>query len=233
LNQLVTFFFLGQVIRTVARTNAKVYSAEILADIEAFAVEVESGAALRPLKFTEPDSPFDQLWQATHLQFGALGWHAVPWYQAEAYMYRCLLEVVGYYDRSAPVFYRLDPFQPQKAEELTRNSTTTLLRQALVASVADNCEALLTFCVLGNKADLCYTKVSSTMHSGQAAPLLVNDSARVCQHIAQAPAAAVFSVICDNAGTELLCDLVLIDWLLHGAQNEVQTFFNKCYVFFH
>lgn len=237
------------VIRTVARTQADAYDGDVLADLERLAVEVETGCALRaPRRLAQRPSDelseFDAEWVALHKRHAMSGWLRMPWFEAEAYLYRCLLECTRYFD--APVTgsgCRNDPFAPQKLDELHRSSTLDLLQLALAAATDDalphseKCSLLLHFCVLGNKADLCYSQVaaslqeSSSLASGAAAgsstPLLVDHSCAVAAHVARAPKYARFVFVCDNAGGELLCDLVLADWLLSADCECIVELFVK------
>jgi hypothetical protein len=41
----------------------------------------------------------------------------MPWFAAEAYMYRCLLDITKYYDSESP-FHQYDPFLLQKEGKL-------------------------------------------------------------------------------------------------------------------
>ena len=217
------------VIRTVAATNPD-FAPTILAELERFAHEVETGAPLRPLAGTAgaEQSQFDTEWQRVYLLHAQAGWLRMPWYAAEAYMYRCLLDITLYYAPGGR-----DPFAAQKEAELRRDSTWSLVRTALAVAAtspsafdAQAFSKLLRFCVLGNKADLCYTKVASTLSSAEPgfdeSLLLVNDEAAVAHHVDTAIAAGQaasetrlnFAIIVDNSGAELLCDLVLCDFLL-------------------
>jgi hypothetical protein len=100
---------LPSVIRTVAFTNARNYAPEILVELEAFAKEVEAGA---PLRHIAADTDVGT-WRCVYDAWGAAGWHAMPWYAAEAYLYRVLLQVCQYHDPMSSVHW-LDPFLPQK-----------------------------------------------------------------------------------------------------------------------
>lgn len=218
------------VIRTVASTNPE-FAPDVLAELEKFAHEVETGAPLRALANTAgaEQTEFDAEWQRVLQLHAQAGWLSMPWYEAEAYMYRCLLDITLYHAPGGR-----DPFASQKEAELSRESTWSLVRTALTVSAASAStfdakafSTLLRFCVLGNKADLCYAKVASTLSSSEPgfdeSLLLVNDEAAVAQHVESAIECTAnqdseksldFAIIVDNSGAELLCDLVLADFLL-------------------
>ncbi len=88
----------------------------------------------------------------------------MPWYMAEAYMYRLMLQITRY-DAVGSPFYSRDPFAPQKHEEMSKASTWTLIRSALAVSTSAALAPsavlpqLMRVCIYGNKADLCYKVV--------------------------------------------------------------------------
>ncbi len=81
----------------------------MLVELEVFAKEVETGAPLRRIAAEDATGTWRRVFDA----WGAAGWHAMPWYAAEAYLYRVLLQVCQYHDTMSSV-HRLDPFLPQK-----------------------------------------------------------------------------------------------------------------------
>ncbi|MDM8529386.1 ARMT1-like domain-containing protein [Anaerolineales bacterium HSG24] len=89
---------------------------------------------------------------------------------------------------------------------------------------------LFQYCLWGNRADLCYdlhyTKVTESTGGqitvqAETGNLLVDDSLFAIEHLSACRERArsngqsvQINMICDNAGTEILLDLVLIDYLL-------------------
>jgi hypothetical protein len=86
------------VIRTVASTNPE-FAPDVLAELEKFAHEVETGAPLRALVGTAgaEQTEFDDEWRRVFQLHVQAGWLRMPWYEAEAYMYRCLLDITLYH----------------------------------------------------------------------------------------------------------------------------------------
>lgn len=142
-------------------------------------------------------------------------WARAPFLWAESYFYRRLLEAVGYF-RPGP-WRGVDPFAPFKQAELA----TPLVATELAAldgisdlSAPDQRRAVLAASLWGNRADLGFRiTAKASDHGTPEADLVADDSATAWAILDSAPNAVVH-VIADNAGRELLADLVLIDRLL-------------------
>ncbi|QIS20670.1 damage-control phosphatase ARMT1 family protein [Nocardia terpenica] len=139
-------------------------------------------------------------------------WGEVPFLWAESYFYRRLLDAVGYFGEGP--WRRIDPFGPTKAAELYGRAVDDELAalDGLVDRPVDSVrDALLRSALWGNQADLGFRL---TAESGAVdTRLLVDDSAALWAALERTPGATV-ALIADNAGRELLPDLVLADHLL-------------------
>jgi hypothetical protein len=99
----------------------------------------------------------------------------------------------------------------------TTTTSTTTSTSTMDARLAQSA-TLLEFCVWGNRADLCLHSLAAAQ-SGEVAldaerrNLIVNDAAAACARLAAETVSRV-DIVCDNAGAELLADLVLSDYLL-------------------
>ncbi len=116
------------------------------------------------------------------------------------------------------------------------------------ASVGDALCELLEYDVWSNRVDLCYTSVAGSLHAMSAATgagggadafaktiqserqhLIVNDQEQVRNHLLgikkqrKSGKGATVAVITDNAGTELLLDLVVCDYLLRVGWADTIT----------
>lgn len=159
-------------------------------------------------------------WRAWSVPDGGSGsyfgrsWFDIPFLWAESYFYRRLLEAVDYYGDGP--WAGVDPFEPAKTAELA-------LIDAL--AVPEDREELLLGSVWGNRADLGFRAGQSIGMSGvrsegpadHASPardgVLVDEAAQLWRMLeAEDPGKVV--VVADNAGRELLADLLLIDHLL-------------------
>ncbi|WP_436777187.1 damage-control phosphatase ARMT1 family protein [Yinghuangia sp. YIM S09857] len=146
-------------------------------------------------------------------------WSETSFLWAESYFYRRLLGVLGYFD--AGVWHGVDPFAPAKAAELHGSAVDgelaaldDLPRSADRRAVGD---ALLTASLWGNRADLGF-RITAGDGGGASGPLLADDREAIWTHLADHPGRVC--LVADNAGPELLPDLVLADHLLHTGLAE-------------
>jgi hypothetical protein len=187
---------------------------EAAAALTALDEELRAGV-LRGLVEEAPDRA---AWDEEVAPFLGKSWLDLPWYFAESFFYRRLLEATGYFGAGA--LAGRDPFAPHKAEEwapLEGPRRCAELLGTLPAGPADRLRALLLGSLWGNRADLSYN-VARELGAFIGAPsdLLVDDSRAVVDFIAaRAPARVV--IIADNAGTEALMDLALVAHLLGPA----------------
>jgi uncharacterized protein with ATP-grasp and redox domains len=181
------------------------------------------GGTIRGLREDAPDVAFWNEVSAPHL---GRTWLDVPWYWAEAYFYRRVLETTGYF---RPGIGRgRDPYQPKKRTEWMPEAAPRTV-DALLAGLPDDetdCfEQLLHASLWGNRSDLSYmvaAHLGGTVNAyAEQENLLVDDTAEVWRFLA-CRRAARFVIIADNAGTELLTDLALADFLLEiGMADEI------------
>jgi hypothetical protein len=129
-------------------------------------------------------------------------WVDQPFLWAEALFYRKLLVAAGYFGPGP--WQGIDPFGPPKAAEL-----------AGLPAVNPGLDraALLHAALLGNRADLGFRLLTKSEDDVE---LLVDDSALLWQHLDAGPAGPI-AMLNDNAGTELLADLLLADDLLRSG----------------
>lgn len=165
-------------------------------------------------------------------------WATCPWYVGEAYLYRLILELTGYWT------HHQDPFEVMKSEELTAASTWELVMNALslpplAALLQTNGEQVELsgptqediFCKLaelslwGNRADGCYAAViQSSGVLGQSKDMLTDHRRQVWAYLRQSPSAKTaqepggirLAFVVDNGGKELLMDLILVFFVLRA-----------------
>ncbi|MFI5759265.1 damage-control phosphatase ARMT1 family protein [Streptomyces sp. NPDC051569] len=146
-------------------------------------------------------------------------WFDVPFLWAESYFYRKLLDATGYF---APGPWRgIDPFAPFKRAEL-RGTAVDKELGALDAvpgrPAAEQEQALLHGSLWGNRADLGFRISAGTGHTDSADPPLVADESASLWSLLPSGAAATVHLVADNAGRELIPDLVLLDHLLRTGR---------------
>ncbi|MGQ9666764.1 MAG: damage-control phosphatase ARMT1 family protein [Anaerolineae bacterium] len=192
------------------------FPVEIRASLAELKREITHGLPVRRLAERTPDRPtWDEVWS----RFIGRSWLRLPWYPAEAYFYRRILEATRYFQPGP--WQGVDPFGPQKRRELAPDSPTweslgTALERLPVG--ARPClSALLLLDLWGNRADLSITEIARSAHAGLSAQesqhLLMDHRPQVIERFESGKVRRV-DFILDNAGLELLFDLVLADHLL-------------------
>ncbi|ETK33610.1 hypothetical protein MPTA5024_23525 [Microbispora sp. ATCC PTA-5024] len=148
-------------------------------------------------------------------------WVDVPFLWAESYFYRKLLEATGYYGDGP--WRGVDPFGPVKQAELTGSvvdGELAALDETAALPPGERAQALLLGSLWGNRADLSFTLTLSGDRE-RVSGLVVDDSALLWSLLRDRPPGRV-CLVADNAGRELLPDLVLADHLLaEGLAREV------------
>jgi uncharacterized protein with ATP-grasp and redox domains len=199
--------------------------------LQTLQAEILDNQLIQPLQTTASDG---DSWAAAWRPYQGQRWFDLPWYFAETFFYRRLLEVVGYFGESE--WAGVDPFLPRKQAELRSNTPWQILSLVLEHSQTNSAAGfrhLLHHSVWGNRLDLSYSKVARAA-SGQIAVdqeqanLLVDDTRAVWDHL-QNQGAGRIDFICDNSGTELLMDLALADFLLRFGWAEQVTLFVKAH----
>ncbi len=167
-------------------------------------------------------------------------WLDVPWYFAEAYFYRRIIEAVGYFSADDP--HTADPFQLQKTRGLESKvsaiqSLAENLSRALAAdSPWTQFSRLMHVSLWGNRADLSLWPAGeigehaiTTDGAVPAENLLINDTTAVIAHLQALSASRRIDFLIDNAGFELVTDLALVDFLLSAELAETVTFHLKAH----
>ena len=224
-----------QIIRQVIENND--YPSHIVQALETFAEEV-AACPMRPLTRQAPDVAHWNRQVAVHR---GRPWIDAPWYLAESYFYRRLLETVRYFQPGP--WQGHDPFGRQKHNQ--EKSAVGRLAQAceqltrVEPKVAF--EALLHSSLWGNRTDLSNYTVAIEARGGLAATeerrhILIDHTDRVWElmtgRTVHGPRLQRVDFCCDNVGADLLFDLALADFLLgHGWTRQV-TFHLKVYPFF-
>jgi len=174
----------------------------------------------------DPSAPDVQDWESYIAPYLGRNWLQVPWFFAEHYFYRRILEATGYFQPG--IGYQVDPFLPIKNEGI-------LVSQGRVADLAYHLNSwlsmerrdlntlvrMLHLNLWGNQADLSLwpadqdEKPDHANESDARMHLLVDDAAEVGAYLFDLPpGTARVDVIVDNAGYELISDLALVDYLL-------------------
>lgn len=155
---------------------------------------------------------------------GDLTWHNAQWFFAETYVYRYLIQAVRWYETGR------DPFLPKKRIELEGDALWALLDRALdkTGTIDEQFMERVAFDLWGNRIDLSYE--ASLAHGTDIGDddLLVDDRLHLLDHLHQTASetgslkgVGDVYIIADNAGSELMMDLVLIDFMLQHVTDTV------------
>ncbi|MFF3359318.1 damage-control phosphatase ARMT1 family protein [Streptomyces sp. NPDC002917] len=192
--------------------------------------EITNGA-VEPLGPKDHDHEHWAEWGREH--FGR-SWYEVPFLWAESYFYRRLLGAVGYFGNGP--WRGVDPFAPFKQAELRGEAAEEELRalDALAAAPADEqAAALLHASLWGNRADLGFrVSAGKAAASETATSALVADDSALLWQILPAGRSSTVAVVADNAGRELIPDLILIDFLLEHRHAERVVLHVKPYPYY-
>ncbi len=218
-----------QIIAQVIDENE--YPAEVVRDLEAFKQEI-AGGLMQPLREAAPD--VDD-WNSEWVHCEGQTWLDLPWYFAETYFYRRLLEAVRYLQPG--LGDGLDPFDRQKRrqEALAIERLAETQRDLDGLGSGDAFEVLLHSALWGNRVDLSNFTVREQARSGLAAQherenVLINHTERVRGLLANGVAEVGF--VTDNVGLDLLFDLVLADFLIRMRWAQRAVFHLKNRPFF-
>ncbi|HYL81921.1 MAG TPA: damage-control phosphatase ARMT1 family protein [Candidatus Acidoferrum sp.] len=198
------------------------FPADIRRELEALHAEL-TGGVIRGLVEDAPDRAY---WNAVSAPHIGRSWLDVPWYWGETFFYRRLLEATRYFQPGP--WHGVDPFGQKKAAELVPEAApeaAKALWRHLPVEPRARFEKLLHASLWGNRSDLSYDVAAHlgrpTGARDEEQNLLVDDTARVWE-VVRTKRIRRLAVLSDNAGTELLMDLLLADHLLRqGLAAEV------------
>ena len=161
--------------------------------------------------------------------FAQKPWIDIPWFFAEVYFYRRILDATHYFFPGSS--QGVDPYGYQKRRGLETAMDSIRELGARVNSWSNtslhgdssdrtNLIALLYFALWGNRADLSLWPINEEeseetrqeIHLEQT-HILVDDTSRLAERITSFDKVRI-DIIADNAGFELVCDLCLADFLL-------------------
>jgi uncharacterized protein with ATP-grasp and redox domains len=200
------------IIQEAVELNA--FPDDIRRALEALRAEVQQGT-IRGLREPAPDRWF---WDQAARPYIGRTWLDVPWYWAEAFIYRRLIEATRYFQPGP--WQGFDPYGAKKQTEWEPGAAPQAVNATLLAlpdGRQARFETLLHASLWGNRTDLSYNVAAQlgdiVRHGDERANLLVDDAGRVWEFLRSRPRRRLI-IIADNAGTELLMDLALVDFLL-------------------
>jgi uncharacterized protein with ATP-grasp and redox domains len=210
---------LPRIARRVIREND--YPPAINDQLEALAGEIPT-SPIRPLDDATAPDTVD--WTGYVTPYRGQNWLEVPWFFAEYYFYRRILEATQYFQ--ADERESVDPFAYQKRQGLITSLKTirvlsarlkVLLREDFWSS--EVLSELLVEALWGNQADLSLWPADEAGHPHRGKQqrtelIVVNDTDRVIEYLHGVVPCVRIDFIVDNAGAEVVTDLCLADYLL-------------------
>ena len=164
-------------------------------------------------------------------------WLSAPWCVTEFYVYRKLMDAIGYFDPSSPG-YRYDPFTKEKRKGLESSvaSAEGVMEKIVdLPATKEGIALAAAFALWGNKMDLSIWPTSTAEGLKEAfnkilkssADNLLHDDISVltdhCEKLRSSGGGSV-DIIVDNAGFELVVDLALADHLIASGIASSVTF---------
>ena len=208
--------------------RATPYPPEQQRALDALLAEIAEDGVIKPLDVREPGA---EAWRSWGPECVGRRWADVPFLWAESFFYRKLLAALGYF--RAGQWQGVDPFAPFKAAELAGPKVDEEL--AALDGLPDLAPeerdaAVLLSSLWGNRADLGFQL--SARELGAPVPGLVADDTSALWALLDAARPGTVCVVADNAGPELLPDLVLADHLLHTGRAARVVLHLKPYPYF-
>lgn len=201
--------------------------------LEKLASELSSGYL--PLLIDDTGADF-AAWNRYLQPYTGQRWIDIPWFFAETYFYRFILQITNYFLKSE--WQGVDPFELQKRQGLETSIDSIIALSTQVNGWLNVSQqesqpkqtaliALLYFALWGNRVDLSLWSAFESNRSSfdiqsQQSHILVDDASKVSGLLMNSNSGRVDFVV-DNAGFELVCDLCLVDYLLgSGVASQVK-----------
>lgn len=229
--------FVETIQRTIAENG---YSGEYQRNLNLLASEIPAHS-IRPIQ--DPDAPDSEDWQVYIDRYIGQNWLQPPWFVIEHYFYRRIIEAVGYFQPGAG--NGLDPFRFAKRAGLKQSRTVVSeLAKRLNEWISvpepsrEILQSILYLDLWGNQADYSLWPADAAREqkpdheNGMNAfeYLLVDESLTVVDYILERSGAmSRIDFLIDNAGMELLSDLVFADYLLTMQISEQVQFHLKAH----
>lgn len=169
-------------------------------------------------------------------------WLSAPWMVTEFYVYRRLLQALGYFSPASKATYQYDPFVKQKRAGLNTSPGSAEAVMSKIENLPklkdqeEACALAAAFALWGNKMDLSIwpadvssassVDVFSSILENSNDNLLHDDTATLTKHCSSLKdkGGGRVDIIIDNAGFELVMDLALADYLVASGIAKVVNF---------
>lgn len=207
------------------------YPPEIIASLGEFREEIAK-FPIQPLKEQHHDEAY---WNEELNKYSGRTWLEVPWYFAESFFYRRMLEAVEYFRHGPWMFW--NPFHYQKERQMKSDVKRFLGTWQHIFSLepSKTFDVLLHSTLWGNRADLSnYTVDEKDRHNwsteSEKQNILINDTDMIRNLLSKRTNRIDF--INDNAGSDILFDLALSHFLITQGWTKQVVFHLKNQPFF-
>jgi uncharacterized protein with ATP-grasp and redox domains len=202
------------------------YTPIIRKALSAFQEELKHGQ-IQPLQ----EETSDQIiWNEAIKPWEGKTWLEIPWFLAETFFYRRVLEIVKYFQPGP--WANLDPYTRLKEKEMSE-SLPDFIQTYQDKSNQNNVAAFKNACyraLWGNRGDLSNLDVFESDMGEQSERIILNHAHAAYDFLSQHPAKIAYFF--DNVGKELYCDLSLIDYLLESGLASTISCYLKNQPFF-
>jgi hypothetical protein len=199
------------------------YGPEQIRDLRALLDESTGNGVIEPLRDGAPDAGlWRDEWDRGH--YGK-PWADAPFLWAESFFFRRILDATGCYggsDGAARSWVGVDPYEPMKDGELSDpglESAFSWYGALAGLEPVRRFAALVEASVLGNRADLVFQVTQVVEGYTAVNPPLADDTEAIWERLrsgegGSGDASWAIAFVCDNAGRELISDLLLAYELL-------------------
>jgi uncharacterized protein with ATP-grasp and redox domains len=211
--------------------NENHYPQPIMDALLSFKIEIAQ-YPVQPLLENAVDIEF---WNYELEKYSECTWLELPWYFAETYFYRKLLEAVTYFQPGN--LSQINPFQKQKERQIISDVQRMVVELERMEKLPyhEHLEALLHSALWGNRMDLSNFTVDETVKAGKSAReerrnIIIDHTDGVVDFLKVKRKEIHF--INDNVGADIFYDLVLAFFLISSMKTDKIVFHLKNQPFF-
>lgn len=202
------------------------YTQKIRDELQDLKSELAQGI-VQPLKEETSDRA---IWDEDIFPWLGKTWLELPWFLAETYFYRRVLEAVRYFHPGP--WMGKDPYQRLKEEEISQSLAifSEVYQDMLSGTSLNDFQQVCYRALWGNRGDLSNLTKFDTNMEAQHHNIILDHSQEVYHLLRQRPAKVAY--IFDNVGKELYFDLAFVDYLLEAKVAKTITCYFKNQPFF-
>jgi len=191
---------------------------------------LKSELSNEPIKALSEQTPDRIYWDQDLQPWEGNTWLEIPWFLAETYFYRRVLEIVTYFQPGP--WQSKDPYEYLKHREIIEALPTfENVFQAQNRKLAfENFQNLCYQALWGNRGDLSNLQIFETNMGAQVENLVLDHTKQAWEYLQTKPARIAYFL--DNTGKELYFDLAFTDYLIRTNLAESLTFYLKNQPFF-